>query len=1151
MKSVRNTFFAALLLVTLACTLNAFGQAGVGELTGVVTDSSRSIVPNAGVKLTNAATGQTREAKTTSTGDYRFTALPIVGTYTLTVTAPGFETYVATNLVLTVGTVTSQDVALSVGSAQQTVTVTGAAEEQVQTDTAAVSQLIDASIWKNSPLETRSQNDFINLVAGATPDSGTGRGAAVSGARTGTGNFLVEGLDNNDQGQGGSGTTYGSGGAVTTISPDAIQEYRVLTHDYPAEYGRTGGFATDTVLKSGTNKWHGSLFEYNRIQALAANSWFSNHDGLKDHLVRNQFGGSVGGPIKHDKTFFYTSVEIHHLRTGAPTTDPSLTPQFLQFVDSGAFETFMESDPAGFCVMNTGAACPGAFPGTAHLGSTFKALYAAEPSAVPAGTQNPTNSASGLLTSGLAYPVNIFANATLINTSSLNQNRATFKLDHQLTSRDQLSFVYLIDQVASDSSLGGGSGAFGPPIDNIGGSQHFGANWTHNFSSSLLNEFRAGYLRHVSNFVAPGTAGVPAIYTIDELDGSFGGSSGLPQFFTENQFEYADSVTKIIKAHTLKAGFQYIRTRNGSSFFNDVNGSFVFNGSEDLVTDGAFGQEADTALFGGPAYGSFYEVSASVDPTTGLAPDPYRGYRANEYATYFQDDWKITPRLTVNAGIRWEYFGPPHNFKKGVDSNVYFGTPGTPVAPTNAAGNANAFFPTSSFAGEVQGATFIQKNSNIWNKDTNNFAPRFGISYDLTGQGKLVLRAGFGIGYDRLYNNVYENIRFNSPHFADNNFGALLNGVAAAPAYQPGLYAIPFTGNNQLAAFGGKPTPRHIDQNLVTAYYEQFHYGFQYEVAKGYVLETDYIGTLGRKLVGLKDINNFDGRVACTAGNLQPACQGVAFPTNRINKIFNSDNYRSNGYNSNYNGLQVSLRKGFSNGLQLLANYTYSKAMDEISDVFTQRNGNTGPTDVLNPSKDYGPADFDLRHNVVITANYATPWKKNNLLLGGWTFSPIISLQSGTPIALSDSVNDPNKDGRLNERPQFALPGSVKNAITHAHSPATEYLKPGSFVPVGVPAISSSGSQIYVCANGALWCDSPLGRNSITGPRNLNVDFGAIKRFSIGERNTVTFEANFFNLFNHPVFSNPDGNIQDGTFGTSLSTANSARVTQLALRYDF
>jgi hypothetical protein len=1122
-----------------------FAQSGFGELTGTVTDASNSAVSNADVHLLNSATGEERQTTSNAAGVYRFAALPIVGKYTLSVTAGGFQKFQATDITLSVGTVSTQNVSLVVGNVQQTVVVQGTQEEQVQTDTAAVSQLVDSEVWKSSPLETRSQNAFINLVAGATPDDGTARGAAVNGARTGTGNYMVEGVDNNEQGQGGVALV-GPGGAAATISPDAVQEYRVLTHDYPAEYGRTGGFATDTVLKSGTNIWHGSLFEYNRVQALAANDFFSNRQGLKDSLVRNQFGGSVGGPIYRDKTFFYATLEIHHKRQGSPITGTSLTQDFLNFVDSGRFASFMESDPNGICMQSTGAPCPGAFARSSHLGPIFTQLMKAEPTGFPLGTQEPSNVASGIVTSGLVYPVAINSFVGITQRDDLNQNRGSFKLDHKLRDSDQLSFTYIIDQINESVTSGGGSSTFGPDEGIIGGAQVFGATWTHTFSPTLLNVFRAGYLRHVANFVAPNTTGVPAIYTADALAGSFGGSAAIPQTFTENQFQYQDAITKTIGTHTMKAGLQYIRTRNGSKFYNDFNGTIYMNGAEDLLTDGAFGEETDAAVFGGPTYGSFYEVGASVDPTTGTVPDPYRGFRANEWAAYVQDDWKVTPRLTLNYGLRWDYFGPPHNMKAGLDSNVYFGPAGSPTT------TGNPYFPTSSFAGMVQGAKFIQKNSDIWNKDTNNFGPRFGFAYDLTGTGKFVARGGFGIGFDRLYNNAYENIRFNAPHFSDNNIGALDNGVPAGPTYQPGIYAVPFTGNALLLNYGGKPTPRHIDQRLVTAYYEQMHLGLEYQLAPGYVLETNYVGTLGRKLIGLQDINNFDGRTACS-GSLQPACAAngfpQGFPSTRITTLFNSDNFRTNGFSSNYSALQVSLRKGFSHGFQFLANYTYSKAMDQISDIFRQRGGNTGPTDIQNPSTDYGPADFDLKHNFVLTLNYTEQWKKKNLLLGGWAVAPIVTLASGKPIPLIDSAHDPNRDGRSIDRPQFALTGSLKNAITHKTSPADGYLKPGSFVPVGIEYAANK----YECSNGALWCDSPLGRNSLYGPGNINFDFGVLKHFYITERQSVTFEANFFNLFNHEHFDVPDGNIQDGTFGRSLQTApgSTPRVTQLALRYDF
>ena len=322
-SAFRNTWtYILLAFMLLALCAGAFAQGGVGQLTGQVTDTTGAVVSGIQVKLINSATGETRTAVTTAAGTYNFPALPIVGTYTLEVAAKGFKTVKVQNIVATVGQITTRDVKLEIGTATEEVPVEAGAQ-LVQTQDSALSQDIDRRVWQDMPLEDRSQNEFIGLVAGAEPAAnamlGTDRGAAVNGTRSGTGNYMVDGFDNNDQGLGGAGSIgTGPGGANTTISPDAIQEYRVIDNVPPAEYGKAGGFVTDTVLKSGTNQWHGSLFEYTRIQALAANSFFSNYSGEQDHLIRNQFGGSIGGPIIKDKTFFFFTTEAQRLRISSP-----------------------------------------------------------------------------------------------------------------------------------------------------------------------------------------------------------------------------------------------------------------------------------------------------------------------------------------------------------------------------------------------------------------------------------------------------------------------------------------------------------------------------------------------------------------------------------------------------------------------------------------------------------------------------------------------------------------------------------------------------------------------------------------------------------------------------------------------------------------
>jgi hypothetical protein len=1162
----RNTFTRFLLVLGVLALLTSlvWAQGGTGELQGLVTDPSGAVVANVSVTLTNTATAEKRTTVTTPAGLYRFVALPVVGTYTLEMSPKGFKSAKVSGILITVGATINEDVHLELGAASEQVTVEAGAQ-LVQTTESSLSGLVDSRVWRNMPLETRSQNEFIGLLAGAVP-GGTAqvldRGAAVNGARSGSGNFLVEGFDNNDQGLGGGGSLVGPGGANTTISPDAIQEYRVIEHNFPAEFGRSGGFVTDTVLKGGTNQWHGSLFEYNRIQALAANSFFSNRNGAKDALVRNQFGGSIGGPVVKDKTFFYFTTEIHRLRQGTPNTVTGTTPDFLNFVNTGGLEAFNETDPNGFCVLNASVfgapftgPCPGAFANSATLGPKFASLLATQPFplCVPgaANCKSLSNAARGVYTGDgfgfgfapIVYPVPVYGLLTVIDPGSTNQTRYTAKIDHKMGGKDQLNGAFLYDNAdAVDGTQGCGSdftlstGCIGPTQPTHGRAMNAGITWTHILSPTVLNQFRISYTRHTSNF--PGdpkanAAGVPQIEAaaFDQLGTTLGNASNLPQFFTENDFTYKDDLSVTKGKHSLKGGGSFTRTRNGSSFQASTNGEFSFNSIESLVTDGFFDEEADQLYAGYPGYfGAFAFAQASVDPTTNQKPDYYRGYRANEAAAYIQDDWRIHPRLTLNLGLRWEYFGPPHNFRNGVDSNFYFGSPVTPIVTTS----TNPFFPKNNpYYAKVATGAFRQVDHSIWNKDLNNWGPRFGFAWDTFGTQKLVVRGAYGISYDRMYNNIFENIRFNLPFFCFCNVGIFGSGGTAGPLSVPGLYTVPFSSTSAFLAAGSKSSPRHINQDLVAAYYHQMNFGFQYEISKDFVLETNVVGTLGRKLLGILNNNTFDGRLS-GAGS-----------TTRPNTTINSDNFRTNAFTSNYYAWQTSLRKNFSHGLQFNANYTYSKALDQLSDVFSGRQADFRPTDSSNVHLDYGPADFDVKHRFVASATYDLPFLKANRWLGGWALSSIVVIQSGVPFSVYDSNVDTNADGVFNDRVSFNSgfnPGNVINGSSH---PADGYFNTAAF------SDTNCGTQ-----NGGFWCQGGTGRNILRAPGYKNVDFGISKGFKITESAKLTLQGNFFNLFNHTNFLTPTSDLADPTnYGKSTATFNpgqgGARVTQLSLRFDF
>jgi hypothetical protein len=1172
-RSIR--FHLVLTFIVLGLGAGALAQ-GSGELTGLVSDTTGAIVAGVEVKLTNSATAEVRTTITTPAGIYNFPALPIVGTYTLEASSKGFKLSRVQNIVVSVGTITTRDVKLEVGANSEQVTVE-AGQQLVETEDSALSTLLDRRVWQNMPLEARNANDFINLVAGAVPEQqagGTFRGAAVNGVRTGGGNYMVEGVDNNEQGQGGvaiCGSACGQGGANTSVSPDAIEEYRVITHDFSAEYGKVGGFVTDTVLKSGTNKWHGSLFEYNRIQALAANDWFSNaaaatNDGvpIKDHLVRNQFGGSIGGPIVKDKTFFFASAEEHRLRQSAPLVGSAITSQFLNFLNSGQLAAFVNSEApcntiAGGCPLLPTSQGPVFTKELARFPQSMPIVTSPLTNCVGLPDPNPCTSFDAWGANFVGdlgdYPVPLFGTATESNDTPLDQFRMSIKVDHNFSSRDRLGATYLLENVHTSSNLIGGSGLFGVDYDNPNRAQTLGVSWTHTLSPTALNILKIGYVRHTANFTAPGTSQVPNIFTADATAGSFGAASNIPQFFTENEFQYKDDLSIMHGKHQLKFGGEYRRTRNGSSFRNDAQGTFRTWGAEGLITDGLFTDAIDNAVTGGTSggYGGWYYASAAVVPSTGAIPDFYRGYRANEVAFYGQDDWRVNSRLTLNLGLRWEYFGPPHNFQPNIDSNVYFGEGVTPL-PCPAP--CNPFFPVNSqyYAYEA-GANFQVHNTSLWNKDLNNFGPRIGFAYDVLGNQKLVVRAGWGAFYDRIYNNVFENIRFNPPYYADEVAGILRTNSPAGPLHQPGLLSDPFTGNGLFVSpvtFPNglpKPVPRHMDQNLVTPYYLQESFGVQYQLAKDFVLETSYVGTLGRKLIGIENRNTFDGRLSGAGSSIRP------------NTVFGSDNARGNYYGSNYDALDVTVRKRFSHGLSLNANYTYAKALDELSDFSRTKNTAIAATDGQNLRADYGPADFDLRHRVVVSFSYDLPVFHGNRILGGWTVNSIISWNTGSPIGLFDGSSDSNADGVRSDRPEFegshGVLGSIINQKNPTSAPGTYQYLDGSQFGVSTDCLNNPAIDTH----GGWWCNPNLGRGAIPGPHFANVDFGVSKTFKFNERAAFRFDANFFDLLNHPNFLNPGalgtgGNalVSGSTFGQIQTTAGDTgghRITQLAIRFDF
>jgi hypothetical protein len=466
--------------------------------------------------------------------------------------------------------------------------------------------------------------------------------------------------------------------------------------------------------------------------------------------------------------------------------------------------------------------------------------------------------------------------------------------------------------------------------------------------------------------------------------------------------------------------------------------------------------------------------------------------------------------------------------------------PLTPPSSTTSA--PNPFFPADSveYARETA-ALFLQRDQRIWNKDTNNIAPRFGFAWNVSGNQKTVLRGGFGVFYDRFWNNLFENIRFNPPLFSFNQIGSLINGFPVSPTATPGLYAIPIdTSLFNNPVFLGVPSPRHMDQNIVTPYIEQTFLGIQRQLTSNMALEINYVGTFGHKLTGVVDLNTFPGRALPSSA--RDPLTGLPFSSTRPNVTIGRDNARGNFYSSNYNALQVQLTKRMSHGLQFQSNYTWSKALDSMSDAFNNRaSGDAGirPMDTLNRRLDYGRADFDLRHRFVTSVLYDLPLFRDNRWAGGWTIGSIITLQSGLPFTVGNQGVDYNRDGSCNDRPDF-VGGSIQRVIDYSQSPADGYFGTEGFVdPILAPNV-----------NLGLWRNGRVGRNVLSGPGFAVVDFSLAKKFRFTERAALQLQFNAFNLFNRANFTLPDGNMSSNQFGRSIATFG-PRVGQIAARIDF
>ncbi len=1104
----RVMLFSVLLLVVVVSASSAWAQFTSG-IEGTVSDPTGAVVSGATVTIKNEDTGAVQTFQTGDSGSFRFTTLSS-STFTVSASAQGFKTTVQEHVRLAVAETKTLNIRMVVGGTESTVTVTDEAPA-VETAEARVSGQVSEKEVHDLPLSGRNFYTLVVLTPGVTGlASGGGQAYAqasgdifnpeygvnlsANGSRAESNSFLIDSASIDSSQRNG----------VTNVNPNAedVQEVRVAANNFSAEFGRNGAALVNIITKQGSNKWHGTLGFYHTDNKLQAANEFQSA-GVPV-FRRNEGAWSFGGPIWKDHTFFFASMDI--LKSGVATGRNAtiLTPDFINFMETNFpnnISTFVAKSFPASITPTSGFTTAGQMNGTncAGLPSPSDPI-STEVGNIPCNlpVTGVGSFATGLPRNGFQYTVRI--------DHSLNNNKDRIFGSFNRTTLHQVLF---------------GAPFVYPAFNTIEPtySEHFAAGWVHS-ANNFVNEFGFATTRPFGEALVNHPE-VPGI-TVLGIEGYQTGWG--PNAFVQNNFEWRDVASFTRGAHNLKVGGNVTRGRadhESSRVYNRPE--FQFNSVFDFATDKANSE----SQFG-------------FDPTTGARLNKlYSLVRDGSLSAFVQDDWKLAPNLTVNLGFRYEDFFNPSD---GLGSQ----------------GVCNMIFPSSSGSLESRIPTGVMTcRQHLLNHTLNTFSPRVGFAWDPTKQGKMSVRGGFGIFYDKPSEQLYNNYFTNSPKFAlgsaclqcGANQPLFALGTTSDPPYnyplppgiQPGL--LPSGG-----LISGQANVTVTDPNMGPSYMENWFFGVQRAVTSSTVAEVDYIGSVGRHLYALYNVNRFAGDLIQNGGNFTGLAPG-----------FGAINYGQNSESSGYNGFTASVRQRAMHGLTLNAAYTYSKAIDQASKLDGAEH-----VDAFNDSLSRGLADFDVRHRLAFTTLWSVPSPHGsgfmNKLLGGWELTNVTILQSGPPFSVICTANfKPVLDGAGNV---------VGNTGCDYNADGTNYDRPNtpSFGNT-ITGLSRSDylTGIFACG-GTAFCGSifpspglregNLGRNTFHGPGFANTDFSVIKNQKIpwfigGEGANLQFRTEFFNVFNRVNLTQVGTDIANlSNFGKSTSTYP-ARDIQFALRIAF
>ena len=1048
---------------------------------GRVTDPSGSSVANAAVKVINEATGIVRTTVSTATGDFDISFLPVSGSYTLTVSSQGFETQKISGIKLEVDQDARFDVSLKIGSVSQTITARAEAPVVV-TDSGSIGQVIENKTILELPLNGRNFAQLATLTASAVvgPPNGSPTGfttIAVSGGHAGKTEFLLDGITDQEQ---------LFDGIQFTPSVDAIQEFKVQANSFSAEYGR-GNAVINGTIKAGTNEFHGDIYEFLRNSYLDARNFFNT--GAKAKLQQNQFGATLGGPIKRNRTFFFVAYEGTRVNRG----NSSNTVVPTQAQRSGDYSA------SGIQIKSPMTGTP--FPGNRIPSALIDPATAYFLQFIPA-----ANTAQGTFYYNSPFTSNV--------------DQGNIRVDHRFSETDSLFARYSVNNIDQYNP-----GAF-PDVGGRGISlrtQNAVLDETHIFSPTLINDFRLGYARMYRTDTPQGlgtnytvqsglggfqetTANFPGFPTLFITGyGSIYGNDFSPLTNPTNTYEIIDSATWIKGAHSFRIGMDLRQARLFSTNAAHSRGDFSFGGS-----------------YTGDGFADFltgYPSSGSRD-----FPRNLFGETISNYHFYVQDDYKVSRKLTLNLGLRYEFNPQPDYFQNQSSwFNPFTGKiavslykNGTPNLTTQqvakyAYPQFQSFFVTPQQAGVPNGLLFNQHD---------NWAPRLGLAFRPSEDNKTVIRAGAGIFYLlQSGNNTVSQPILNLPFIVDESVAQpLVNGLPTTRAEN--LFQ-PFSSNS---AFN-TPYLATFDPHNRVPYLAQWNFAVQRELVPNMALEIAYVGSKGTHLemfypFNVPIINPNDNR---------PYQARLPFPA------FSSGTFLANANNSTYHSLQVKLEKRYSNGLSFLASYAWQKLLDGTTN---DQNGNA-VNNPFNLKTMKGPSDIDIEHRFVFSYGYELPFGRGKMfgssmprlldeVIGGWQLAGITTFQTGFPFTPQLGQSDPaHVNYAYARRPDVVGSGSLANPSISRWFNINDFAVP----------------QLYTIGN--------AGRNILRGPNYQNWDVSLLKNFNFTERKYLQFRAEFFDLFNHPNFGLPNTNIEDKVHGGQITSANDPRIMQFALKLYF